>query len=380
MGVIVINIFAPQTLAGPIAESLGIAPSRAGITAMVTLLGYATGLFLLVPLADLRENRRLIAQVLSCAVLAAGACAKAPNTGVLLVCLFFLGAASSVIQMLVPIIASLAPAERRGQVLGNVMSGLMVGILLARPIAAFVAGTWGWRSFYGGSAVSMAVLAAILWRHLPVLRPRCAMGYGALIVSLGRLLWEEPVLRRRALTAGLVMATFSLFWTSVAFRLAAAPFGFSQHGVALFALVGAAGAVVTPLFGWAGDRGWTRPATLFSHTLLLASLAVIAWAGMAKGEDSFWLLLGLGVGAVFLDVGVTGDHSIGRRAINFLRPEARGRINGLFVGLFFLGGSIGSALAGFAWVYGGWGLVCAIGALFSAGALAVGYCSEPRDG
>lgn len=378
VGAIVINVFAPQTLVGEICHSLGIAESRGGLIPMATLLGYAAGLFLLVPLADLQENRRLIVQIVSCAMMAAGCAALAPNAPVLLVCLFVLGTSSAAIQILVPGIASMAPEAKRGQVLGNVMSGLMIGILLSRPIASYVGGTWGWRVFYGGSAVAMGLLALVLMRYLPLLRPAGSMRYGALIVSLGLLLWEEPVLRRRALSAGLVMAAFSLFWTAVALRLSAEPFSFSPAGIALFALVGAVGAVAAPVFGWMGDRGWARRGTLFAQGILPFSFAIAAWAGATEGGEITLPLLGLGTAAVFLDIGVTGDHSIGRRAINLLRGEARGRLNGLFVGLFFLGGSVGAGLAGYAWVNGGWTAVCLLGVLFSTAALAVGYFTEPR--
>ena len=70
-------------------------------------------------------------------------------------------------------------------------------------------------------------------------------------------------------------------------------------------------------------------------------------------------------------VGVTGDQTLGRRVINLLQPEARGRLNGLFVGLFFLGGAAGSAMAGVAWAWGGWPTVCVIGVVIAMAALLV---------
>ncbi|HEY4253928.1 MAG TPA: hypothetical protein VGM87_22160 [Roseomonas sp.] len=126
---------------------------------------------------------------------------------------------------------------------------------------------------------------------------------------------------------------------------------------------------MTPLFGRFGDRGWTRPATIAAHLLLLAALALAAWAGAAAGATPMLHLLALGAAAVLLDIGTTGDQTLGRRAINLLRPEARGRINGLFVGIFFLGGAVGSAAAGPAWHWGGWLAVCGLGAGFGLAAL-----------
>ncbi|MGK9233442.1 MFS transporter [Inquilinus limosus] len=378
VGVIVTNLFAPQTLVGLIGPSLGLSEAAAGLMAMATLLGYAAGLFLLVPLADLAENRRLILRMLASAAVCAGLAAVAPTAATLLPALVLLGAACSAIQILVPIAAAMAPPEQRGRVIGDVMGGLMVGILLSRPMASAVAGSAGWRGFYLASALAMAALTAVLAARLPRRQPARGTGYPALIASLWRLLREEPVLRARALTASLVMAAFSLFWTAVALRLAQPPFGLGQGGIALFALVGAGGAAVTPLAGRAGDRGWTRPATLASHLAVIGAFALAAWAGAEGWTRPVLPLAAMGLGAIALDIGVTGDQTLGRRAINLLRPEARGRLNGLFVGLFFLGGAVGSAAAGAAWAAGGWPLVCVIGAGFGLAALVAGLGDRSR--
>jgi len=377
-GIIVTNLFAPQTLVGLIGPSLGASAASVGLVAMATLLGYAAGLFFLVPLADLAENRALILRMLVAAALAAGVAAFAPTIASLLIVLFVLGAACSAIQILVPIAASMAPPGAAGRVIGDVMSGLMIGILLARPLASLVAGAWGWRAFYGLSAAALVLLACVLAFTLPRRRPEAKFPYGALIASLFGLLRDEPMLRRRALTAALVMAAFSLFWTAVALRLAEPPFGLGQRGIALFALVGAGGAVVTPLFGRAGDHGWTRSATIVCHLVLIGAMALAAWAGSSQSGASWQALALLGASAVLLDIGVTGDQTLGRRAINLLQPKARGRLNGLFVGIFFLGGAVGSLLAGMAWSWGGWPCVCAIGATFGLAALLVDWIGGPQ--
>jgi predicted MFS family arabinose efflux permease len=377
VGIIVTNLFAPQTLVGLIGPSLGAAASESGLVSMATLLGYAAGLFFLVPLSDLTENRALVLRMLWAAALAAAAASFAPSAASLLAVLFVLGAACSCIQVLVPVAASMAPAGQEGRVIGDVMSGLMIGILLSRPIASLVADIFGWRAFYGISAAALALLAILLGLTLPRRKPPAHASYAGLIASLVGLLAREPVLRRRAFTASLVMAAFSVFWTAVALRLSAPPFDLGQKGIALFALVGAGGAAVTPIFGRAGDRGFTRPATVVCHLVLIAALGLAAWAGMGAGAakaGGAWLpLVLMGISAVLLDIGVTGDQTLGRRAVNLLQPKARGRINGLFVGIFFIGGAIGSLLAGIAWAWGGWSAVCAVGALFGVVALVVDW-------
>jgi predicted MFS family arabinose efflux permease len=367
VGIIVTNLFAPQILVGLIGPSLDMTARQAGMISTVTLLGYALGLFLLVPLADLLENKRLILRTLWCAALAALGTAVAPTPDLLLLATFVLGACCAAIQMLVPLVASMVPPQHRGRVIGEVMSGLMIGILLSRPLASLVADAWSWRAFYLTSAISMAALAGALAWRLPMLRPAGGISYRALLGSFSKLLMEEPVLRVRAWTAALVMASFTAYWAAIALRLSAAPFNLNAKAIAAFALIGAAGAAATPLAGRMGDWGWARPLLYTSHILIIISLALCAWAGFI--ESRAMALLVLSIGTILFDIGVTSDQTLGRRAVNLLRPHARGRLNGLFVGLFMIGGAVGAAAAAFAWSFGGWTMVCAVAAFFSALAL-----------
>ncbi|MGV7032287.1 MFS transporter [Methylobacterium symbioticum] len=365
VGVIIVNLTAPQTLVGPIASDLGMLPAQAGLVGTASLLGYAAGLFFLVPLSDLVENRRLTVALLGAAVLAAFAAAATRSAVPFLVLLFVLGAACSAIQVLVPMAAAMARASERGRVVGDVMSGLMVGILLSRPLASLVADLLGWRAFYLLSGASMAALILLMRLRLPMRRPEARTRYPALIASLVILLRREPMLRRRALTAAFGMAAFSVFWTAVALRLSAAPFGFDQRHIALFALAGASGAVVAPFAGRAGDRGWSRPLLVAAHCVTILAFGLAWLADRTSGSMTPALAL-LVLSAIVVDVGVVGDQTLGRRAVNLLAPEARGRVNALFVGIFFLGGAAGSGVAGYAWAQGGWPLVCAAGAGFGA--------------
>lgn len=361
-GTVVTNLFAPQILVGLISRSLDMTALQAGLISTLTLLGYALGLLLLVPLVDLVENKRLILRTLACAIVAAIGTALAPTPLILLAATFILGASCAAIQMVVPLVASMVPPERRGQAIGDVMSGLMIGILLSRPMASLIADSWNWRGYYVTSAVLMTVLACALARTLPTLQPAAKVSYGALLRSFPKLLREEPVLRVRSWTAALVMASFTAFWAAVALRLPDAPFKLDARGIALFALIGVAGAVATPLAGRWGDRGLARPMLIGSHLLISASLVLCAWAGVI--ESRMGALLVLSLGTILLDLGITTDQTLGRRAVNLLRPEARGRINGLFVALFFIGGAVGAAAAAAAWSFGGWTAVCAVAATF----------------
>lgn len=373
VGLIFVNVTAPQTLVGVIAADLGLPPAMTGLVGSLTLLGYAAGLFLLVPLSDLVENRALVVGMLAVAVLATLGASLSSASWPFLSLLFLLGAACSAIQVLVPIAAAMAPESERGRVVGDVMSGVMVGVLISRPLASFVTDLAGWRVFYGIAALSLAALIPPMLSRLPERRPAASGSYFALIGSLWSLMRSEPVLQRRSLTAALGFAAFSVFWTAVALLLAQAPFGLDQRHIALFALVGASGAVVAPLAGRAGDRGWTRPLTIAAHAAIILGFCLAAAIALLAdtSPQAVWLQLALlGLAAIILDIGVIADQTLGRRAVNLLAPEARGRLNALFVGSFFLGGALGSLAAGYAWAQGGWSLVCLTGMGFGALALA----------
>ncbi|RQU86578.1 MFS transporter [Burkholderia cenocepacia] len=375
VGVIVMDLFAAQPLTGPISADLHLPPGLAGLVAMLPQLGYAAGLALLVPLVDLLENRRLIVATLAVCAAALALPAFTQSGAVFLLATLAAGAASSVIQMLVPMAASMAPEAQRGRAVGNVMSGLMLGILLSRPLASLIAGSAGWRAFYLLAALADAAIAVVLALRLPARTPSITASYRALLASMGRLLADEPVLRRHALSAALAMAAFSAFWTAVGLRLAQPPFALDLHGIALFAFAGASGAIVTPLAGRAGDHGHGPAAQRLAHGTMLAALVVLGvagagWFGFDAHTHRGVALALLAGGAALLDAGVIVDQTIGRRAINLLNPAARGRLNGLFVGLFFVGGALGAALAGSAWAWGGWSAVCGVGFAF-AGAAAV---------
>ncbi|KVL60041.1 MFS transporter [Burkholderia cepacia] len=383
VGVIVMDLFAAQPLTGPISADLHLPPGLAGLVAMLPQLGYAAGLVLLVPLVDLLENRRLIVATLAACAAALALPAFTRSGTVFLLATLVAGAASSVIQMLVPMAASMAPETQRGRAVGNVMSGLMLGILLSRPLASLIAGSAGWRGFYLLAALANAAIAVVLALRLPSRTPSITAGYRALLASMGRLLADEPVLRRHALSAALAMAAFSAFWTAVGLRLAQPPFGLDLHGIALFAFAGASGAIVTPLAGRAGDRGHGPAAQRIAHGTMLVALALLGiagagWFGFDAHAHRGLALALLAGGAALLDAGVIVDQTIGRRAINLLNPAARGRLNGLFVGLFFIGGALGAALAGSAWAWRGWSAVCGVGFAF-AGAAAVFGRSAGRE-
>jgi predicted MFS family arabinose efflux permease len=382
-GVAVVNLAASQPISAQIGHSLGSTPAAVGMISMLTFLGYAVGVVFLLPLIDKIENRRLILLTLIANVLALLGAASAPSEPFFLGAAFLVGATSCVAQMCVVTAALLSPESVRGRVVGSVMSGLMIGILLSRPLGSFIAGEVGWRAVYGLSAVAGCVLVLLHWRLLPGSTPAAPRPYLASLTALWPLLAYEPVLRRRVIYQSLLMVSFSAFWTAIAWRLAQPPFNLGTRGVALFSLAGVGGAIVAPVAGRAGDRGLTRAATLWAHLAVMAGILLAAavagdWGQGHLAGVPIWLqLVLLAFAAVVLDMGVVADQALGRRAINMIRPESRGSVNGLYSGMFFVGAALGAVLAGVLWFSAGWGGVCAL-ALGAALLACVLRLREPR--
>lgn len=363
-GVIVANLYYAQPLVGPISIDTHLPLASAGLIVTLTQIGYVAGLIFIVPLCDLIENRRLVSSTLVIVICALIAAALTQHALFFLVASLFIGLGSVATQILVPYAAHLATEERRGQVVGNVMSGLLLGIMLARPAASFVTDLWGWKAVFILSAGITAILALLLAFVLPKRTPLPTMNYGDLIRSLWLLFRTKIVLRRRAFYQACLFGAFSLFWTVVPLWLAS-HFHLSQQGIALFALAGVAGAIAAPIAGRLADKGWTK-----QLTGLAIVIAIISFLLTHIYNDSSTIALAfLTIAAITLDMAVSGNLVLGQRAIYSLGSEIRGRVNGVFMAVFFIGGAIGSALGGWAYAYGSWMLASILGLSMPVAAL-----------
>jgi predicted MFS family arabinose efflux permease len=352
-GLTVANLYYAQPLLALMASSFHVSQGTAAIVVTATQLGYAAGLAFLVPLGDVLENRKLACRTLVVTAIALGAAALSPDFTLFLILSVGIGVTSVVVQVLVPFAAHLAPPEQRGKYVGRVMSGLLLGILLARSLASVVAAAWGWRSIYLISAVAMIALSAVLWRLLPQHAPVAKARYGRLLRSTLRLVREEPVLRRRAMAQALMFGAFSAFWTSIAYELIDAHH-LSQLHIAVFALVGAGGAAAALVAGKLGDRGLGRPVRGLAIALAVGAMVL---AGL--GSRSVILLAGA---AVLLDLAVQGNQVLSQRDVYALREDARARLNTVYVTSSFLGGSAASAISGWLFQTHGWTAVAIFGA------------------
>lgn len=355
-GLIVANLYYAQTVLGPISTTTGLSSSAAGLIVTLTQIGYVIGLLFIVPLSDVMENRRLMILFLTLLAAALIAATFSTSAFLFLTASLLIGVGAVVAQILVPYATYLTSEEQRGQVVGNVMSGLLLGIMLARPAASFITSIWNWQAVFAFSAVVIALLMLLLSRALPVRQPEPNLKYGQLILSLFTLLRTLPMLRRRAFYQASLFGAFSLFWTTVPLRLAD-DFGLSQQGIAWFALAGVGGAVAAPIAGRWADRGFTRVLTGAAMVIAAASLA-LAYLFQSHSTSALILLV---VVAITLDMAVSGNLVLGQRIIYSLGSEARGRVNGLFMSIFFIGGAIGSSLGSWSYAHGGWSLTTLIG-------------------
>ncbi|MTV51616.1 MFS transporter [Massilia buxea] len=348
-GLIVANLYYAQTLVGPISAATGLSPAAAGLVVTLTQVGYTLGLLFIVPLGDLLENRRLIVVALGVAALALLTAAFATSGAVFLAAALAIGLSSVAAQILVPFAAHLSSEAERGHTVGKVVSGLLLGVMLARPVASLVADHANWHVVFGGAAVLIGALALVLRVKLPQRMPDATLRYPQLIGSLWTLFATTPVLRRRAAYHAGLFGAFSLFWTVVPQVLASPAFGLSQTGIAVFALVGMAGAVASPVAGKLADAGHSLVATAVALGLGVIGFALPL---LVPGSRTVALAV-LVIASIVLDMGVAANLVLGQRAIFNLGAAVRSRLNGLYFAAFFAGGAAGSALGG--WVYAQYG-------------------------
>ncbi len=357
-GLAVANNYYAQPLLPVIGHSLKLNPGISGLIVTVAQIGYALGLVLLLPLGDLVERRRLVVVLSVASGVALIGMGLSPSGAVLLPAALLVGGLTVLAQVLVPFAASLASEEDRGRVVGLVMSGLLIGILLARTVAGFLAETGSWRIVYYVAGVAMVVQAGVLRWRLPRWKEDSRLGYPALLASVLGLLRDEPVLRLRALYGMFSFGTFSVLWTSLAFLLSR-DYHYSSGVIGLFGLAGAAGAGAATLAGRFSDRGLARVSSGVTSALM-----VLSWFALWAGHRSVWLLI---LGVVVLDVGAQGLHITNQGEIYKIRPEARSRLTAAYMVVYFIGGAAGSALSAFVYGSAGWAGVSLVGVAFAAG-------------
>jgi predicted MFS family arabinose efflux permease len=370
-GASVANLYYNQPLLSSIAQTFHATPRAAGGIATLTQAGYAVGLLLFVPLGDIVERRRLITLLLCLVAGALLIVGLGPTLHVVMAASFAVGVTTVVPQLLLPFAAGLAPPAMRGRIVGQVVSGLLVGILAGRAVAGIVGDVAGWRAMYLGASAAMLLLAVVLWRALPAVKPVATASYGSLIRSIGTLFRGEPVIRDAALLGGLTFAAFSAFWTTLAFRLQEPPLHSGSAMAGSYGLIGLVGAAIAPLAGRTADRTHPRRTVGFA---LLGN--VVAWLVLLVFGHTLW---GIAIGVLLLDAATQAAQVSNQARVYALPTHAHNRLNTIYMVGYFIGGAAGSALAVVAWDGFRWRGVCAValGSLLTAYAVYFARSNEP---
>jgi predicted MFS family arabinose efflux permease len=360
-GAAVANLYWAQPLLKYIGDAFGVSTDMAGLLVTVSQVGYAVGIFLIVPLGDTLNRRRLIPAVMASSVLALAACAVATSFGILLFTLALVGLTTLTGQLLLPMAGDLAHDEQRGRVVGTVASGTLTGIVVSRVLSGFLADVFGWRAVYAFAALAAVLIAYMLHRTLPDFPGRASMPYRKLLGSVFSAVREHRSVQIILALGSASFAVFTLFWTGLTFLLSSPPFSYSATQIGLVSLAGLAGTVAAQRAGRLHDRGWSKPATTAALALTLVSLGV-ALTGVGS-------IVTLVVAAILFQAATQTVNVLNQIRLFAVDPAARSRLNTALVTGNFIGGAAGSALAGVLWRRGGWPTLMGAGAVFVGMAL-----------
>lgn len=344
-----------QPLIVDISRYFSLSPAFAGYFVTLSQIAYALGLIFIVPLSDLLNNRRCVAVLFVCTALSMFLASLAPKLSVLLLGLAGLGLFCVAAMILVPYAATLAAPEVRSKTVGNVMTGLLAGILLARTISGAIAQYFGWRAVFFIIGLTMLIMAFVLLKALPDSKPSAKQSYFSILLSVWKLQLHDKVLRTRSILGAINFGLFSIFWTSITLLLSHTPYHYSVGTIGLFGLLGACGVLGANLTGRLAKRSrWTF------ITLTCTFGHILAWGFLFLGSTHLWALI---IGIILLDFLASAVHICNQTIIYRLEDAPRGRITAGYMTLYFIGGVIGSSLSAYAYGVGGWKTVCFYGAI-----------------
>jgi predicted MFS family arabinose efflux permease len=347
-----------QPLLGEMGRTYRASAGHTGFVAVATQVGYALGLLFFVPLGDVLERRALMMRMYAAVSVALVLTALAPTLAWLLVASVVIGALASVTHVALPIAPDLVSHEQRGRAIGIVMTGLLLGILLARTFAGWVSRIHGWRYVFVVAAVLNAIFVPLLYRVMPKLPPKQNLRYSEAMRSLWTLFRSQPLLRESCVIGALVFASFSCFWTTLAFLLES-HYSLGAGVAGTFGLVGAAGAMVAPIAGRLADRHGSRWVISVGMSLLAFSY-ILLWGEERAHASTLLHLIALAIGVIILDMGAQMTQVANQTRIFGLVPSARSRTNTVYMTIYFTGAATGSALATIAWVHWKWNGVCSL--------------------
>lgn len=350
-GLIVANIYYCQPLVILIAKDFNLTESDAGSITFLTQAGYAIGLFLLVPLGDMLEKKRQILMTTALAIIALVIAGFSQSFVILEIASVLIGACSIVPQLILPLTASLSTDENRGANIGIVMSGLLVGILASRAISGIIGDLFGWRAMFLIAAAICTLLILLMAVRFPKNLPTFKGTYRELMSSMFGYIKTQPALREASLINFFAFIVIMGFWTTMVLYLANPPHQFSTYQIGLFGIAGAAGALAAPLVGKMSGGNNPRKNLMIGLILELISVGLFYFTG----HNVFLFVVGI----ILIDIGQQAIHVTNQTRIYTLVPEARNRLNTIFMSVSFVGAACGSALGLWLWSLGGWAMFCA---------------------
>jgi predicted MFS family arabinose efflux permease len=353
-----------QPLLGEMGRTYGTSAGHTGFVAVATQVGYALGLLFFVPLGDILERRALMMRMYGAVAVALVLTALSPSLAWLILASVVIGMLASVTHVVLPIAPDLVTHEERGRAIGIVMTGLLLGILLARTFAGWVSHIHGWRWVFATAAVMNAVFVPLLYRVMPKLPPKQDLRYAEAMRSLWTLYRSQPLLRESCVIGALIFASFSCFWTTLAFLLES-HYSLGAGVAGTFGLVGAAGALIAPIAGRLADQHGSRWVITVGMSLLAFSY-VLLWGTERAHASTALHIVALAIGVIILDLGAQMCQVANQTRIFGLVPSARSRTNTVYMTIYFTGAAAGSALATIAWVHWRWNGVCALAISFIA--------------
>ncbi|MEK4823860.1 MFS transporter [Niallia sp. FSL W8-0951] len=346
-GSLAANIYYAQPIVQFIAKDLNISSNLSGLLTTLTQIGYGLGLFFIVPMADLFKSKKIITILIGFTVISLIGTLISSNGIVFLLLTIIIGIGACAAQILVPLTMRIVPVEETGKYVGKVMSGLLIGIMIARPLSIGITEWYGWRMVFLFSLIILVAVLLIILKFLPNYEvvSNSNMSYSNLIASMVKLLINTSPLQQRAFYHACLFAAFSLYWTVLPILLRSEPLDFSNNEIALIGFVAIAGALLTPTIGKLADKGYIFSMTNVSMALVLLSIVLLFFV---QDHSPLSVILIL-ISGISIDVGVSGNLLLGQKVIFSLNPEERNRLNGLYMTIFFLGGAFGSWIGSYSY-------------------------------
>lgn len=352
-GLCVANLYYCQPLLHQMQLSFNASTSEIGIVPTLTQLGYAIGILFLIPLGDRFEKRTLIVTSTILSGLSLVLFTFSPNVYIAGIMSFLIGASTMTPQFIIPFAVTIAPDKEKGKILGTVMSGLLLGILLARTVSGFIGAEYGWKTMFMLAAAILFILSLIQFATLPKSEATYKGSYLKLITSVFNYVKTQKTLRESMLFGSMLFGAFSAFWATLIYLMESPAFNLGSRTVGLFGILGAAGALTAPIIGRISDKKDPRQTIFLGCILMFASFIIyLVWGGYS--------LIGLSVGVLIMDIGLQGSHVSNQSRVFSLIPEARSRLNTAYMFAYFIGGALGSYLGTYAWSLYGWTGVCTV--------------------